>query len=113
MKKAYREKFEELTKVTIPAGMKPDAPDWMPAFLELCFLCKYAEYSGSCCSGDGDMECKHPIEKIADFYASDCGNHCWGFNNVYSYDDCIRILETLLLGKVPDVYRIIERGIKR
>ena len=105
MKKLAREKFLNLTQI-FPVRLTEDR---ITDYLDLCSLCKYAEYSGSC--SNIAIECKHPLWKISDNPDSYGygGGDCWGFANLYSWDDCVRVIETYLLGQYPDFNKLEQK----
>jgi len=86
MKKEQREVYLSLTKVS---------PGW-----QLCSFCKYGWGCGSFCSGEGEIECHHPLTDYYGFSGCDRelepGEDCWGFRPNYPVEEIADIVGIML-----------------
>lgn len=102
MKRAQREEFLilNLLQQEIPEGPNRLTVGW-PC---LCQWCRFACWTGSACSDDGDLECEHPLWKSELWNENDVweGSDCWAFRQRYRREDCVDIVGLWLRGEYVD-----------
>jgi len=102
MKKEQRQPYLILTEVELPPPFN--------GTLGLCHFCKYAQWSGSSCCEDGDLECTCGIWKIEDgCWDIWAGGDCWVFRPLYAHEDCVDMVGIWLQGQWPDMTDVPER----
>lgn len=88
------------------ADLQNDIPDEIHLTTSLCAWCKYADWSGTPCSDNCELNCLHPLNSdnfLWDFWNVWQGSDCWGFRPLYPQDACVDAVGIMLQGKYPDV----------
>ena len=104
MKRVEREAYLLLTRISLP---KP-----FDGYIGLCNLCWYADFSGDSPCEESSLDCKHPIEKIAEnAYDVWGGDDCWAFRPKWPREDCVDLVGIFLQGKWPDLQELNRPGV--
>ena len=93
MKKAQRAPYLALANIALPRG----------GYSLLCSFCRYYGFTGGC--GDLEIECRHPLELVAEQCANNVFEHCtgegegadcWGFRPDVKVEDAIEMVSLWL-----------------
>ncbi len=73
----------------------------------LCLFCKYAYWTGSDCTEDAEVNCKHQIEEIVEHcWDTWEGSDCWAFRPAYPLNDVVDAVGLILQGLHPDMSEV-------
>ncbi len=91
MKKNKREIYLELCNLDNPL-----------VWSGLCLFCKYAQWTGSACYDDANLDCKHSLEIVVErCWDVWQGCDCWGFRPGHPLSDVADFMGLVIQGIYP------------